>query len=104
MKLKILLPLSFIIGLAAACRSDEESPKTVCPEPVKKLAISVESKEVYTSDVDFEFYIADGNGDYKATVSSDKDAKVDIPEQASPESPDYTSISQTHRRYYTTTY
>ncbi len=68
--------LLLISCLFAACSTDDDPN----PEPeafTKELKLSVQGI-VNIENVDFEFEIIDGNGEYTASVSKEDDAKVEI--------------------------
>lgn len=70
-------PLLVILSLFFACSSDSEE---IVEDEIKELKLSV-TGDITTENVDFEFEILDGNGEYKAVVSEidgDPDAKVTI--------------------------
>lgn len=49
------------------------------PEAVKKeLSLSVKPGNIYTSNIDFEFEILDGNGGYTVSVSNEEDARATV--------------------------
>lgn len=78
-KTSLLLLISFLF---AACSTDD-SPDTDFEE-IKELKLSAngdiltEGETIHTEDVDFEFEILEGNGDYTISLSNDESAKFSI--------------------------
>ncbi len=80
-RISFLLLVSFLF---AACSTDDNSDTDF--EEVKELKLSAngdiltEGETIYTEDVDFEFEILQGNGDYTISLSNDESAKFSIEE------------------------
>lgn len=64
--------------LFVACNSSDDDKLPEIEEATKNLKISVEEHSVTTDDIDFEFEILEGNGEYIITGSKEGDIKYTI--------------------------
>lgn len=75
--MKKVLILLLITSVFAACSSQDDliaEPEAV----IKELSLSIKPGHIYTSNIDFEFEILDGNGGYTVSVSDDEDARATV--------------------------